>query len=515
MDADINKPVKLLLTEHFMREHIELGKKVESLKTKSKLALLLFLMCLVFSGCVHAVMPLPEGIDYQSKGYCVGAEDIDFLADLTYKNAAGETVHEQEIFDTIFTLIDNAREYILIDMFLFNSYTGKGEKTHRRLCSELMSKLVEKKKLIPSIKIDLITDPVNNVYGGVKSKEVALLREAGINVIYTDLTKLRDSNLLYSPIWRLFIQWFGNSDRGGVFKHPFSENKPGITLRSYLSLLNYKANHRKCVLADNQGKWTTVITSANPHDGSSAHSNIALKITGDFGREIYIAEKSVAAFSQGTLHDVSFEFMDSENSGKANCAYLYLVTEKKIEEELIQQLESLGQGDSVFMALFYLSHRNIIKALLKAADAGVDVKIILDPSKDAFGREKNGIPNQPVAYELTKKSHGKIKIRWYHTHGEQFHTKLTLIEKQNGTAVVVLGSANLTRKNIENFNLELDAKVVGNSSAVVIREIKQYCDRVWHNKGGHYTVDYTFYEDKSFMKTFLYRLYESTGISTF
>jgi HKD family nuclease len=152
---------------------------------------------------------------------------------------------------------------------------------------------------------------------------------------------------------------------------------------------------------------------------------------------------------------------------------------------------------------------------LKAVKSGANVKIILDPSKDAFGREKNGIPNQPVAYELTKKSHGKIRIRWYHTHGEQFHTKLTLIEKRNGTAVVVLGSANLTRKNIENFNLELDAKVVGNSSSVVIREIKQYYDRLWHNKGGHYTVDYPFYEDKSFMKTFQYRLYESTGISTF
>ena len=102
--------------------------------------ILFFFLWLVFSGCVHAIMPLPEGIDYQSKGYCIGAEDIEFLSDLTYKNAVGETVHEQEIFDTIFTLIDNAREYILIDMFLFNSYTGKGEKAYRRLCSELMSK---------------------------------------------------------------------------------------------------------------------------------------------------------------------------------------------------------------------------------------------------------------------------------------------------------------------------------------------------------------------------------------
>ena len=499
----------------YMQKHTEPEENLASFKTNLKMTGLLFLLWLVFSGCVHAIKTLPEGIDYQSKGYCVGAEDIEFLSDLTYKNAVGETVHEQEIFDTIFTLIDNAREYILIDMFLFNSYTGKAEKSYRRLCSELMSGLIKKKKEIPSIKIDFITDPVNNVYGGVKSKEVTLLREAGINVIYTDLSELRDSNLLYSPIWRLFIQWFGNSDSGGIFKHPFSEDEPGVTLRSYLTLLNYKANHRKVILADNRGKWTTVITSANPHDGSSAHSNIALKITGAFGREIYTAEKSVAAFSHGKLHDVFFERTDRENSGQNNCVYLYLVTEKKIEEELIQQLESLGPGDSVLMAVFYLSHRTIINALLKAAEAGATVKIILDPSKDAFGREKNGIPNQPVAYELTKKSHGKIKIRWYHTHGEQFHTKLTLIEKQNGTSDVVLGSANLTRKNIENFNLELDAKVVGNSSAVVMQEIKQYYDRIWYNKDGYYTVDYPFYEDKSFMKTFLYRLYESTGISTF
>jgi phosphatidylserine/phosphatidylglycerophosphate/cardiolipin synthase-like enzyme len=498
-----------------MREHLKLEEKVESLKTKSRLTLFLLLTWLLFSGCVCAIKTLPEGIDYQSKEYCVGAEDIEFLYDLTYKNAVGETVHEQEIFDTIFTLIENARKYILIDMFLFNSYTGKSEKNYRKLSSELMTRLIKKKTLIPSIKIDFVTDPVNMVYGGAKSKEVALLRQAGINVIYTDLTKLRDSNLLYSPIWRLFIQWFGNSDNGGIFKHPFSEDEPGITLRSYLSLLNFKANHRKVILADNQGKWTTVITSANPHDGSSAHSNVALKITGDFGREIYAAEKPVADFSHGKLHDVIFKPMDRGNSDGTDCVHLYLVTEKKIEEQLIQQLEGLGPGDKVFMAIFYLSHRDIIKALLKAAETGTEVKIILDPSKDAFGREKNGIPNQPVANELTKKSNGKIKIRWYHTHGEQFHTKLTLIEKKNGTSVVVLGSANLTRKNIENFNLELDAEIIGNPSAAVMQKIKQYYDRVWHNKGGQYTVDYSFYEDKSFMKTFLYRLYESTGISTF
>jgi len=97
---------------------------VQSVKTNRKLTLLFFSLWLVFSGCVHSIKALPEGIDYRSKGYCVGAGDIEFLVDLTYKNTVGKTVHEQEIFDTIFTLIDNAHNYILIDMFLFNSYQG-------------------------------------------------------------------------------------------------------------------------------------------------------------------------------------------------------------------------------------------------------------------------------------------------------------------------------------------------------------------------------------------------------
>jgi len=104
---------------------IDFGEKMEPFKIKGKAALLLCLLCSVFTGCVHAIMPLPEGVDYQSKGYCVRAEHIEFLADLTYEDAVGEMVHEQEIFDTIFTLIDNAQEYILIDMFLFNSYKSR------------------------------------------------------------------------------------------------------------------------------------------------------------------------------------------------------------------------------------------------------------------------------------------------------------------------------------------------------------------------------------------------------
>ena len=54
-------------------------------------------------------------------------------------------------------------------------------------------------------------------------------------------------------------------------------------------------------------------------------------------------------------------------------------------------------GDSIDVAMFYLSDRDTIGALLAAAKRGVTVRVILDPNKDAFGRTKNGIPNRSVS----------------------------------------------------------------------------------------------------------------------
>ncbi len=52
------------------------------------------------------------------------------------------------------------------------------------------------------------------------------------------------------------------------------------------------------------------------------------------------------------------------------------------------------------------------------------MRVLLDPNKDAFGFEKSGLPNRQVASELIAASDGAIKLRWYRTHGEQFHAKL-------------------------------------------------------------------------------------------
>jgi HKD family nuclease len=49
-------------------------------------------------------------------------------------------------------------------------------------------------------------------------------------------------------------------------------------------------------------------------------------------------------------------------------------------------------------------------------------------------------------------------VQWYDTHGEQFHTKLLAFHTARGTTLLG-GSANLTRRNLGDYNLEADLLV--------------------------------------------------------
>jgi len=114
------------------------------------------------------------------------------------------------------------KKFILIDMFLFNNaYSGKERAIE--LSGTLTSKLIEKKKQNPEIKINFVTDEINNFYGSYTSEEILALKENGINVIITDLSKLRDSNFMYTSIWRTYIQWFGTSGTGWMKHTSLSE----------------------------------------------------------------------------------------------------------------------------------------------------------------------------------------------------------------------------------------------------------------------------------------------------
>ena len=108
-------------------------------------------------------------------------------------------------------------------------------------------------------------------------------------------------------------------------------------------------------------------------------------------------------------------------------------------------------------------------------------------------------------------------MRWYRTQGEQFHTKLAIVTGPD-RVFASLGSANLTRRNIGNYNLEANVIIDAARDAPVARDIVEYFDRLWnndHSVGIVYTDPFERWEDPSQLRYWRYRFMEATGFSTF
>ena len=78
---------------------------------------------------------------------------------------------------------------------------------------------------------------------------------------------------------------------------PFGQDR--VSLLSYLQMLNFKANHRKVVICDSADEFAALVTSANPHDGSSAHGNIGIYFKGQAVADLLASEAAVLKFSNG------------------------------------------------------------------------------------------------------------------------------------------------------------------------------------------------------------------------
>lgn len=463
--------------------------------------------------------PIPESLTFTPTIQRVADEDVHFLADETFVNEGGVRVVRQEIWDAIFQTIARAEHAIVLDMFLFNDFQGAKPETTRALSRELGDTLLEKRTNSPHVPIAVITDPINTVYGGAISPLFEQFRVAGIYVVMTDLQQLRDSNLTWSAFWRPFIALWENNATGGRFPHPFQYEGEKVTLRSWLTLLNFKANHRKLVVADEPvvaggqeigRRMVTIVTSSNPHDGSSAHGNVALKVDSGIWRDALQSETVIAALSGAGLPNFGNDILNHA-TGTLRASFL---KERQIRDSAVALIEGMQNEDTLDIEMFYLSDRKVVRALGDAAKRGVVVRLILDPNKDAFGHQKNGIPNRPVAKELMKRTDGDISIRWCATNGEQCHGKM-LLGKTASSTFLMLGSANLTRRNIGGFNLEANVLVEGDKEFTAWRDAHEHFERLWTNEGGVFTTDYETYKDRTLWKFSVYRIMEATGLSSF
>jgi len=446
------------------------------------------------------------------------ALDTVFLVDQSWLDANGERQLSQQLFDQIFANISKAEELILLDMFLFNDWQGPVPETHRALSAELTEALIRRKKAQPDIDIIVISDPINTVYYGMASEHFDRLRAAGVMVSLTDLQRLQDSNPAWSGIWRWLIRPFGNSE-ASTLPNPFGAGR--VSLRSYLALLNFKANHRKLLISDDgTGRWRGLVSSANPHDGSSAHRNVALQFGGAAVVDLMRMERALLAMNQSSdalavLDGVLAEMPDSKSLQAAappELPTIQVLGESRIHDAIVAALQSAGEGDAIDLAMFYLSERQIIQALKNAHMRGAAIRVLLDVNNDAFGRKKNGVPNRPVAAELTEAG---INVRWCATNGEQCHAKWLHVAHAD-TYTFFLGSANFTRRNLLDLNLETDVQLNTTAADEIARKMTVYFDQQWNNTAARtYSLSYDHFAQDSFWLTLQYRFMEATGLSTF
>lgn len=435
----------------------------------------LFISIIVGVGIYHHYKSLPTGISYEGKVY--PTDHVRFLTDLTYETKDGERKVEQQIFEEIFQMIEEAEELVVIDMFLFNGYTDQ-KKHFPDWSGRLTDALIKQKKKIPALQVVFITDPINEGYHSYEEAHLQKLKDHDIEVIITNLSKLKDSNKAYSSVWRIIGEPFGTGGKGWL-PNPFAKEAPKFTLRSYMQLFNVKANHRKVVITEKKA----MVTSANPHNESGYNANTAFQVSGEVISDMLAAEQAVIDYSGG---NTQLTIPKQQPATSADVTVQY-VTEGKILQHTVQAIEQAQSGETIWMGMFYLANRSVIEALHDASDRDVNVKLILDPNKVAFGSQKIGLPNVPVANELQKDK--GIDIRWYKAKDMQYHPKMMYIEKKQ-EQVMIGGSANFTTRNLDDLNLENDIVIRANGSTEIMQDINAYFYRLWNNEDGIFTEDY-------------------------
>jgi phosphatidylserine/phosphatidylglycerophosphate/cardiolipin synthase-like enzyme len=453
----------------------------------------------------QAYKPMPQGLSVSAP--LRAGTGLQLLDDRTFVTASGEQVVDQQIFEEVFRLIGQAQQLIVLDMFLWNEFAV--DSGYKPLTERLTDELLAARQRRPDIPIVLITDPFNRLYGGLPAPHLDRLEQAGITLVVSDVSQLPASNPLWSGLWHLCCRYIDNSTEGGWLPNPVGEGM--VTLRSYLALLNFRANHRKTLIVDEGNTWTGLVTSANPHDASSRHSNNALVFRGAAALDLLASEIPVMAFSGS---EATFAWPRPPLAAqKLHEPMVQVLTESRIRDALVALINSSEAGDQLDLEVFYLSHRPTIEALVRASERGVAVRALLDPNKDAFGRQKNGIPNRQSGWDLHAAG---VAVRWCATQGEQCHRKWIRLERADGSAEIIIGSANFTRRNLDDLNLETSMRVVAARQAPVMRRASELFERNWRNPGADlYSLPYPEFSDHSRWRYGLYRFMEFSGLSTF
>lgn len=422
----------------------------------------IFVACFTFV-LYNRLKSNPYNAGFSKKTYKVSSDRMRFIYDLTWFSQ-GSLQAEREILDTVLDVIRSAKKYILIDVFLFNKREAIISK--HIPTTDIIIKALQKKN-IPKI---FITDPINTLYASKHSKTIEKLEKSGVGVVFTDLKKIPDNNLIYSGFWNLLFRWFGRK------KQDFISNPPAPKRRaifsSALEALNAKANHRKLVLADNK----IIVGSSNFHNASSFYSNTGIFLEdSEVADYFFEAEKRVAKVSGKAELFNNIEKTKKSKDNEEKEATVEPLIGKEIKKSFVKDLYNLKSGDKVVIGMLFLADRDIIKILKeKSKNSSVDIKVILDQNRVSFGRKKIGFPNNFIAPELTRAG---ISVRWFKNSEDEYHAKYLFIKKKN-KIIFNTGSANMTRRSLLATNLENNLRIEVPVEKKIAKEIISYSEKI-------------------------------------
>jgi hypothetical protein len=420
--------------------------------------LLMLLLAWLSLAFWNSAKPLPPGTHIVSQVSRLSESDVDFLYG---------SPRRQDLLAREMSAIDHAEQLIVLD--------------RSPVTLELARHLRARKRARPHLNIVLVTDPAHEAFGGTPVQVLASLEEAGLIVARVRLDRLRDSNPLYSGLWRLVFSWWSD---------PFDEIPRQATLPAWSREQNFKADQRQLVVADDgSGGWNAIIGPAGAAAG--------LVLRGSLARAMIAGELEIAAWSADDDRLPAGPPMDVRGVGSIDARFL---TEGAIETALLDAIAAAGSGDQIRIAVQTLSDRRLIAAALSAAARGARLQVRL---------ARNPMPNQAVAGELLRDGGGRIEVRWCPVEMGTSLPKLLVVQHRNDLWMN-LGSANFTRRSLGDLNLESSVELRMPAQAAPARAAIDYFARAWSAAAAE--PDFA---DQSSAAYWRYRFAEATGLSSF
>ncbi len=480
--------------------------------------------------------------------FYVDEEDLGFQASFSgWDPKRDARVSSLNIGTKALAMIQDASDFIVASAFLFDNMYAENLSYDRDIVTEFTDAIIKKKQENPNIKIALIFDPLQRAYERRQAPSIKRMRENGIDIFYSDLLRTK----AHTPIkvfeaghhtMRLFSQMLGglpNTALKSITQNIPVPMAPAIddypsSLQTAFNAALVKANHRKILVVGGKDYYEALVSSANPHNASLPSSNNSMSVRGDLalyiyeslredirqclhhGTEDYVlwntsaSEEYKASYLKEQLKPVNLDKLD-RGSGTAKVKY---VTEIKIKESIIKNLDAVYGNDKVRIQMFYLSDIDVVRAIARAAQrVNRPIEILLDPNKDAFNSIKDGTPNRQVAaFLMNRVQQGDYKklakhfpsilndrgmyyplnihLRWFHTNGEQNHAKtMSITNEMTGKYILINGSSNWTGKNLNNINLE--ANLVTDGAIAVTEKFNRFFDKFFFNQGDKiYSLNY-------------------------